>query len=251
MDNSNGLYDDGFYERQVSGSYRSARVFAGLIAAIFTPKSVVDFGCGRGTWLKAFKEIGATTLVGFDGEWNSQANMIEGSIVFNACDLNKGAPGDRGEKFELAISLEVAEHLEPSSAGTVVQSLVSLSDVVLFSAAFPGQGGTNHINEQPHSYWARLFATHNYVPFDVFRPVVWGDTRVRSWYRRNAFLYVRSDSAVYKVLRARKMAPLKNAAFMDCVDPALFLAKLPFWQKARLIPRMLAGIRRRFVPATP
>jgi methyltransferase family protein len=104
MESSNALFDDGFYERRVSGSYRSARVFAGLIAAIFTPKSVVDFGCGRGTWLKAFKKIGATALVGFDGEWNSQENMIEGSIVFNACDLNKGVPGDRDDKFELAIS---------------------------------------------------------------------------------------------------------------------------------------------------
>jgi len=57
-------------------------------------------------------------------------------------------------KIGVSGSLEVAEHLEPSSAGTIVQSLVSLSDVFLFSAAFPGQGRTNHINEQPHSYWA-------------------------------------------------------------------------------------------------
>jgi hypothetical protein len=226
-------------------------VYAGLIATFFTPKSVVDFGCGRGTWLKAFKEIGATKLVGFDGEWNSQRNMIDDSIIFNACDLNKGVPRDRNEKFELAISLEVAEHLEPSSAETVVQSLVSLSDIVLFSAAFTGQGGRNHINEQPHTYWARLFATHNYVPFDILRPVVWGDTRVEWWYRRNAFLYVRSNSVMYKTLRARKIDPMKDIALMDCVHPNRYLARLPLRQSARLIPRVLANIRRRLVRASP
>jgi len=251
MDASKGLYDEGFYQHQAYGSYRSAQVYAGLVAAIFAPKSVVDFGCGRGTWLKAFKEIGATELVGFDGEWNSQENMIEGSIAFNACDLNKGVRVDRDGKFELAISLEVAEHLEPSSAETVVRSLVGLSDVVLFSAAYPGQGGTNHKNEQLHSYWAKLFAAHNYAPFDVFRPVVWGDPRVEPWYRRNAFLYVRSDSAMYRVIRLRKIAPLRNIPLMDCVDPVRLLVKLPLWQKARLAPRVLAAIWRRLSPALP
>jgi hypothetical protein len=49
VDTLKGLYDDAFYQHQVSGSYRSAQVYAGLIATFFTPKSVVDFGCGRGT----------------------------------------------------------------------------------------------------------------------------------------------------------------------------------------------------------
>jgi ribosomal protein L11 methylase PrmA len=72
---------------------------------------VVDLGCGRGTWLKAFKEIGATKLVGFDDEWNMQENMIDRPINFKPCELNKRISVDPNDRFELAISLEVGEHL--------------------------------------------------------------------------------------------------------------------------------------------
>jgi hypothetical protein len=54
---------------------------------------------------------------------------------FAAVDLRQPLPADR--KFDLAISGEVAEHLPATLVGT----LTSVSDVVLFSAAIPGQGG--------------------------------------------------------------------------------------------------------------
>ncbi len=231
-------YDQDFYDQQMSGSYRSAQVFAGILASIMVPRSVADLGCGRGTWLKAFGEVGARKLVGFDGAWNRQENMVDGSIVFNPWDLNKSICWDPAEKFDLAVSLEVAEHLEPASAPSFVSSLASLSDLVLFSAAFPGQGGTHHINERPHSYWASLFAAHAYVPFDVFRPIVWGDQRVEFWYRRNAFLYARTGSVAYRTLRSKGLLPISTATLMDCVEPRSYLARLPMTRKLRLSPRV-------------
>jgi hypothetical protein len=147
--------------------------------------------------------------------------MIENSIVFQACDLNKPITVD--ERFDLAMSLEVAEHLEPASAVTFVNSLVGLSNVVLFGAAFVNQGGTDHLNERENSYWAGLFASHNYVAFDIFRPVFWGDSRVEPWYRQNTFLYVRKDSIAMATITAKGLSPMKNLKFMDCLHPDLYL----------------------------
>ena len=222
-------YDDVFYQKQIDGSYKSARIYAYLLARVFKPVSVVDVGCGRGAWLKAFKEVGAQRLVGFDGAWNAQENMIEPAIVFTACDLNRpiGAPGGEGpgERFDLAMSLEVAEHLAPASAPAFVESLANLADVALFGAAVPGQGGTNHVNEQPATYWAKLFAARGYAPFDYFRPLVWGDRRVDFWYQQNTFLYARRDSAAHADLASKGLVPLDNPAFMDCVHPILYAAR--------------------------
>ena len=51
-------------------------------------------------------------------------------------------------RFDLALSLEVAEHLPPECGSEFVQTLTDLSSVILFSAAIPFQGGTDHLNEQ-------------------------------------------------------------------------------------------------------
>ena len=78
--------------------------------------------------------------------------------------------GKISDKYDLAISLEVAEHLSPSRSCGFIDDLTNLSDVVLFSAAIPMQGGTNHINEQPISYWANLFLERGFVPISCIRP---------------------------------------------------------------------------------
>ena len=118
------FYGDGFYKSQMD-SLTSARRFVDHLSLIFKPHSVVDLGCGRGTWLKAFKDCGAEKVVGFDGSWNSQDNMVDQSIVFFSVDLNKPQAAQE-EKYDLAISLEVAEHLEESCAATFVESLAKL-----------------------------------------------------------------------------------------------------------------------------
>lgn len=243
------LYGNEFYQEQMTGSYRSARIYAEYLSRIFIPSSVVDIGCGRGMWLKAFKEIGAKKLVGFDGSWNRQGDMDDADISFNARDLNKPIVEDNGDKFDLAISLEVAEHLAPSSAVTHVRSLVNLSDTVLFGSAFTGQGGTNHINEQPHTYWGAYFLFHNYIPFDIFRPVFWGDERVELWYRQNSFLYIRKDSSQYDAIIAKNVAPISNSAFMDCIHPDLYRRKLHpgFRQSLSLaVEAFIPAVKRRF-----
>ncbi len=67
-----------------------------------------------------------------------------------------------GEKYDLAISIEVAEHIEGEFAGVFVDTLTSLSDCVVLTAAPPGQGGIAHVNEQPWEYWRDLFRARGF-----------------------------------------------------------------------------------------
>lgn len=220
MKNPNVIYNDTFYEKHRVIACESAKTYAEYLASIYRPSSVADVGCGRGYWLRAFREIGAITLVGFDGPWNKKEYMVADYIEFEAAELNK--PFEYKSKFDLAISLEVAEHLEALSAPIFIKSLTNLSDVVLFSSAFTGQDGVNHVNEQPHTYWANHFVSVGYVPFDIFRPNFWGDERVDYCYRQNTFLYVREDSSAYKALTAMNIFPIKHLPFMDCCHPFIY-----------------------------
>jgi SAM-dependent methyltransferase len=214
------LYDASFYESQVASSIQSARIYLKFLWQFFQPASVLDVGCGRGTWLKACHELGSKNLWGFDGDWNNQSLMIDSAVKFQSIDLNK--PFSVPEKVDLAMTLEVAEHLEPSTAPQFVKCLTDASDVVLFSAAYTKQGGTNHINEQPHTYWAHLFAEHDFVPFDLLRPVFWGNENVCFWYRQNAFLYLRKSSAPWRQIGTYGFKELVDISFMNCIHPELY-----------------------------
>lgn len=216
-------YDDHFYENQVDSSYMSAKIYLRHLWKYMTPQSVLDVGCGRGSWLKACHELGSIALTGLDGSWNSQEKMIDDSIVFKPIDLNR--PFDLPTRVDLAISLEVAEHLEASSAASLVDSLTRCADVVMFGAACIGQGGTSHINERPASYWAHLFLNHDYAVFDLFRPYLWDNQNIAFWYRQNTFLYVNKNSESYERFLGADVRELSNIGFMDCIHPELFRSK--------------------------
>jgi len=218
---SKKLYDEDFYEGQIDGSYRSAVAYAQFFSNIFNPKSVVDLGCGRGTWLKAFGECGSENLVGLDGHWNNQNQMIDQSIKFIATDLNKPIDNIK-DRFDLAISVEVAEHLKEESSTTFVRNLTALSDVVMFGAAYENQGGTDHINEQPHTYWAKKFIQDGYTPYDIFRPNMWGNSNIEFWYQQNTFLYVKNTSRINQILSEAGYNPISNLEFMNCIHPHLY-----------------------------
>lgn len=107
---------------------------------------------------------------------------------FVAADLAHGV--ELGRQFDLVISLEVAEHLPPSSSESFVETLTTHGKVVLFSAAVPGQGGVNHINEQWPAYWKRLFEAREFLLVDCLRDRFWNNQEISPCYRQNIMLYV-------------------------------------------------------------
>ena len=184
-------YSSTFYSAYADDSLTSAREVLRLVQQIVDPKSVVDVGCGIGTWLKAWMELGVADVLGMDGSYVRREELLIPPDRFKGVDLSAAlAPAGR---FDLVQSLEVAEHLPEARAEDFVKFLCSLGDVVLFSAAIPYQGGTHHINEQWPEYWAELFARRGFVTLDVVRDLVWDNRQVSYYYAQNAFLFVRPE----------------------------------------------------------
>lgn len=190
-------YNAAFYDQQADSSALSASVMLGCLFERFRPASVIDVGCGVGTWLQVCRDLGVDDVLGIDGDYVVRDRLRIPADRFtpaNVTDPVDVATKSGGRRFDLAISLEVAEHLPQSEAGRFVRTLTELSDRVLFSAAIPYQGGTNHIHENWQEHWAILFRAAGYEVVDLFRARLWGDRRVSFWYRQNAFLFVRKGS---------------------------------------------------------
>jgi SAM-dependent methyltransferase len=181
-------YDRDYYDRFRPGARRSAQAVVPLIVELLGPRSVVDVGCGTGTWLKVFEEHGVGDFCGVDGDYLRETPLEIPADRFIAADLRCGVSLDR--RFDLAVSLEVAEHLPEESADDFVQGLTRLAPAVMFSAAIPHQGGLGHVNEQWPEYWRDLFGLRKFVTVDCVRPKIWEDPGVRLWYVQNTLLFV-------------------------------------------------------------
>ena len=169
----------------------SAKRILNILFQYYRPKNIIDVGCGSGSWLKAAGDMGVESLTGIDGTWLKREMLLSDDIKLITHDLDKLIP--QLGNFELAISLEVAEHLPENRAESFIEDLCKLSNVILFSAAIPHQGGDHHINEQWQSYWYGMFRDNNYLCFDIIRHQLWEDELVKSWYKQNCLMYVHKD----------------------------------------------------------
>lgn len=161
-----------------------------------TPQSVIDVGCGIGTWLSVCNDLGVKDFIGLDGQHVlSTGQLLISDNNFMPVDFEISDKINLNKKYEFLISLEVAEHLKEKSSENFVNLLTSLSDIILFSAAVPGQTGMNHFNEQYPDYWQKKFESYNFHFFDI-RSVFWGNNNVEWWYQQNMFLVVNAKNTV-------------------------------------------------------
>lgn len=172
----------------------AAREILPLMFKLYNPGSIIDIGCGIGTWLSVAQEMGVNDVIGIDGAHLNKDLLKVEFACFKEYDLT--LPFNLNRKFDLGICLEVAEHLPERSAQILIKSLVDHADVIMFSAAIPGQGGQNHLNEQWPSYWQDIFRQHNYEFEDYFRPKIWMNENIEFWYRQNIFLVVNKNHAI-------------------------------------------------------
>jgi SAM-dependent methyltransferase len=186
------VYDETFYRYIEQGATRSAQVIVPLVIEQLKVDSLLDVGCGAGAWLAEYRRQGVPICVGVDGDYVKPSSLLVSGSTFVARDVAK--PFDLGQRFDVVQCLEVGEHLEPLASRTLVRNLVQHGDMVVFSAAIPGQGGENHINEQPYEFWRTLFAEHGYFPYDFLRPLLINRKAVEIWYRNNMMLYVADSS---------------------------------------------------------
>lgn len=193
---------------------RSAKEIVPTLIELINPSSVLDFGCGIGTFLSIFKNYGVDEILGIDGSWVNRSLLYEyiDEKEFLALDLNQQILLEK--KYDLVLCLEVAEHLEKASADILIDNLVRAGNVIVFSAAMPNQGGQNHINEQLLTYWEKKFNRHNYIIKDVLRPIFWEDKSVDPWYKQNIILVCPKN---YKLDSEQLEMPIR-----DVIHPELF-----------------------------
>lgn len=213
-------YSGSFFSVQSSGSRDSAEVVVPMILELVKARSVVDVGCGVGTWLSVFRSHGVEDVLGVDGDYVPRERLQMPVEQFHAADLTQ--PLQAGRRFDLAVSLEVAEHLPPAVSEQFVASLTGLADLVLFSAAIPRQHGSDHINERWQSWWADRFAERGYVPIDCVRRRVWSHPRVEWWYAQNMILYASHDQLIGNP-RLQREYELMGTSQLSLVHPARYV----------------------------
>jgi SAM-dependent methyltransferase len=198
---TDALYDEKFFAYHEQRSRESARETIPVLFEFVQPSSVIDVGCGIGTWLTEFKAAGVADYQGVDGDYVDRAMLVIEPERFMAHDLSLPLEIDR--RFDLAVSLEVAEHLPAEAADAFVASLVRLAPAVMFSAAIPHQQGVGHVNERWPEYWHEKFKRHDYVVVDCLRRPLWQNVHIETWYRQNLLIFVeRARLANYPRLQA-------------------------------------------------
>jgi hypothetical protein len=176
----------GFDSRVLAEIREGARRSAGVVAPIVQPlvgaRSVVDLGGGEGWWAHEFASLGVRA-VSIDA-----ATIDDPAPGISHVQHDLGAPISDLAQFDLALCLEVAEHLDAPAGDQLVKTACSAAPVVLFSAAIPGQGGCGHVNEQWPAYWFERFERSGYRCSGALRWRLWDDDRIEPWYRQNLLL---------------------------------------------------------------
>lgn len=208
------MNDIKYVHEEAVHNYKAATEIIPFLIELIEPKSVIDVGCGIGTWLKVFKDNGVENILGIDGEYVDRKLLKIEKENFVDFDLEKLYVSS--EKYDLAISLEVAEHLSHLAADIFVETLIGLSDVIVFSAAILNQGGQNHINEQEPKYWIEKFENKGFKLYDILRPVFWENENIDSWYRQNIFIFSNKKSL------NEKLESFKSFSGIHLVHPSIF-----------------------------
>jgi SAM-dependent methyltransferase len=189
------IYDADYYERTVAGpAAESAQTIAASIVSGFAPKVVFDVGCGTGALLAALARQGCTV---FGVEYSKAALAYCHGLGLDVTRFDiENDPYDDSRRFDVAVSIEVAEHLPDPSADRYVDLLARADRAVVFTAATPGQGGNDHVNEQPPEYWVAKFRVRGFH-LDEGLTNAWRDRWsrsgcVREWYYRNLMVFRRA-----------------------------------------------------------
>lgn len=197
-------------------NFSAAEELLPFIIELVHPKSMLDIGCGIGTWLAVAQNLGIKDIVGIDGEYVDRRLLKIPLEKFIPIDLNTRVNLKR--KFDIVLCLEVAEHLPIVSTENLIDTLTCHSDFIIFSAALPGQGGQNHINEQWPRFYEHLFLERDFIAYDILRPKFWDNSKIEWWYRQNMVIFAKKNIPVFEGISPSK-------TLMNLVHPELLLLK--------------------------
>jgi SAM-dependent methyltransferase len=220
------------------------------------PASLLDVGCGTGTWLQVARAFGIEDILGVDGVDIAAGQLLIPAEAFRVVDLRSCWNLER--KFDAALCLEVAEHLDRSAGKLLIEMLTRHADEIVFSAACPGQPGQHHINCQWPGYWQEMFNGCGFSCSDAIRWKIWEDPDVDVWYRQNMFVATRDAGAgTEKRLKAVVHPDLiEHLVYAGTATVATQRVKsveegvMPvMWYATSAIRALAAKVRRRFIAA--
>jgi SAM-dependent methyltransferase len=220
------------YEQIRAGAQRSAAVIAPLVYEMAHPTTVIDIGCGEGWFARAFARLGCVVEAVDPAQTEAQEEVQgDGATRGLVCFHQQSVDDLRAPEtpWDLAVCLEVAEHLPETAADHLVLSLAHAAPVILFSAAIPGQSGHGHVNCQWPAYWVERFKQHGFEVSGELRWRIWNDERVESWYRQNILVAVdrqRVDSDVWNHLGNELFGPTAFDDPIAVVHPDIWAWKL-------------------------
>ena len=218
-------YDADFFRAMGDGPDENSKQVLCTAFTFLKPNSVIDIGCGTGKWVATAVMLGAREGFGVDGAYVPCERRLIAPDRFIERDL-ENTPLALGRKFDMAICLEVVEHLSRRRSESFVAELCNLSDLILFSAAVPFQGGTNHVNEQWLEYWAILFRREQFVPVDVIRDQIWLNAEIEWYYRQNVIFFCRETAAASLFPRSG----IVRDGLLTRLHPEMFLGSVAkFW----------------------
>ena len=190
------IYNEKYHIGRNDMTRYAAQVVIGELIKIMDIKTAIDLGGAIGVWIDELKkQLGEKFISGYvvDGDYiKDEIKLVKDNYITH--DLEERFSIDK--KFDIAISLETAEHLTPERGESFVEDLTKLSDVILFSACIPVGESIDHLNEREVSYWAKLFDMNGYRAFDIIRPNIQHKKNIPWWYRNNIILYCKKDSVL-------------------------------------------------------
>jgi len=181
-----------FYK--TTDTYDSAKeLLKTLLPIVGDVESILDFGCGVGSWAKAFQESGVKNCFLIDHPSIDVSKLlIRSDFTFVPANLDKFLPDVI--KVDCVVSTEVLEHISDYRSDQIIDYLTKCSDLIIFSAAIPRQGGLGHCNEQRHAYWHQKFYERGFCFYDGFKTEVLDNDRIVYWLRQNLFIYYNDKS---------------------------------------------------------
>lgn len=152
-------------------------------------QSIVDFGCGEGIWLNAWKRKcpSIKKILGIDNyDYHYDYSFLNDNTFIKTSLANSIDIG----KFDIVQSLEVAEHINEKYSDIFIENIIKCCPkYIIFSAAIPNQNGDGHVNCKQPKYWCDKFNKFGYKCYDIIRNNIWNDKRIYWWYRQNIMVY--------------------------------------------------------------